>query len=162
MVSGDPDRTAATWLLANGSLAAVYVDGKPVSTPTVADLPTVTFEVRLINVNRNKKINDETLFCIDGLSHLKSAQITNCAATDKSLEYLKKSPQLRSLLLYATHVTDAGLPLLEGLSQLENLSLKQTDVTETGGKKLAAALPKCRIEWNGGVVGPMAETNGAK
>jgi hypothetical protein len=57
-------------------------------------------------------------------------------------------------MLYATGVTDAGLPQLEGLGRLEHLNLKQTAVTAPAVKKLAAALPRCRIEWNGGVIEP--------
>ena len=138
--------------------AGFFVEGKQVSVASVADLPKGPFEIRQINCNRNKRANDETLACLAGLTHLEFVQITNCAATDKTLTYLKNSTRMRSLLLYATGVTDAGLPLLEGLTQLEGLSLKQTAVTEPAVRKLAAALPRCRIEWNGGFIEPTAGT----
>jgi hypothetical protein len=148
------ERAAAEWIIANGSWATIFVDGKPVPVATVADLPKTPFELREINVNRNKKANDQTLACLQGLRNLRVAQITNCKATDKTLGYLKDSRQLRTLLLYATGITDAGLPLLEGFGQLEHLSLKQTAVTEAAVKRLATVLPRCRIEWNQGVIEP--------
>ena len=43
---------------------------------------------------------------------------------------------------------------LAGLAELRRLSLRQTAVSEAGVRKLSAALPKCRIEWDGGVIEP--------
>ncbi|OWK45071.1 hypothetical protein FRUB_01402 [Fimbriiglobus ruber] len=36
----------------------------------------------------------------------------------------------------------------------QSLYLQNTKVTEAGVKKLAAALPECKIEWDSGVIGP--------
>jgi hypothetical protein len=56
--------------------------------------------------------------------------------------------------LAAPGVTDAGLVHLTGLKALQQLDLRGSKVTEAGVKKLAATLPKCRIEWDGGTIGP--------
>ncbi len=149
-----PDRVAAEWIVANGSWVAIFVDDKQVPVNAVAEIPNNPFEVRQINVNRNWRANDKTLMCLQGLRHLETAQITNCPVTDKTLTYLKDAKRLRVLLLYATGVSDAGLPLLEGFGHLEYLNLRQTAVTASAVKKLAVVLPKCKIDWSGGVVDP--------
>jgi hypothetical protein len=56
-------------------------------------------------------------------------------------------------------VTDAGLEQLAGFRKLASLFVKKTNVTKAGVKKLAAALPRCKIEWDGGVIGPKADVS---
>jgi len=51
-------------------------------------------------------------------------------------------------------VSDAGLEPFAGSPKLGFADLKGTKVTEAGVKKLAAALPGCKIEWDGGVIEP--------
>ena len=46
-------------------------------------------------------------------------------------------------------MTDAGLESLTGLANLKRLFLTGTKVTEVGVKKLSAALPGCKIDWDG-------------
>lgn len=151
----DPDRAAVAGVLAIGRAVDVFADGKPLSNlASAADLPPGPIEVRQVNVNRCPEATDENLACLRGCRHLRVVQLTNCPATDKSLAYLSESKGLRTLILYASGVTDAGLPLLEGFKELEYLNVKQLPVTEPALKKLAAALPRCRIEWNQGTFGP--------
>lgn len=45
-----------------------------------------------------------------------------------------------------------GVAQLKEFSELQYVNLNKTSVTEAAVKKLAAALPKCKIEWNGGVI----------
>ena len=152
----DPDRKAAEWAASiHGILCLdVVVDGKEIHVGAVNDLPKTPFELRALNVNRNPRVSDEGLAVLKGLQHLTFLQITNTRASDAVLPYIKDSKKLEKLWLYHTRVTDAGLPHLTGFSQLKDLSLKQTKVTEAAVRKLAAALPKCRIVWDGGVIGP--------
>lgn len=51
-------------------------------------------------------------------------------------------------------VTDAGLANLAGLEMLTQVRLTNTKVTATGVTALANALPKCKIEWDGGTIEP--------
>jgi Leucine-rich repeat (LRR) protein len=53
-------------------------------------------------------------------------------------------------------ITDAGLADLAGLNKLTYLNLADTQVTAKGVAGLAKALPKCKIEWDGGVIEPTA------
>jgi hypothetical protein len=43
---------------------------------------------------------------------------------------------------------------LQHLKQLGAVRVKQTNVTAAGVQKLAASVPACRIEWDGGVIEP--------
>jgi len=53
-------------------------------------------------------------------------------------------------------VTDAGLQRLAGFRNLVSLFVKTTNVTEAGVKQLAAARPRCKMEWDGGIIEPRA------
>ncbi|MBM3982919.1 MAG: hypothetical protein FJ304_22135 [Planctomycetes bacterium] len=74
---------------------------------------------------------------------------------DGGLAHLVGLP-LSYLDLRGTKVSDAGLVHLEKLSKLTDLYLsgKDVSVSETRVKELAAKLPACRIEWNGGTIAP--------
>ncbi|HET6879672.1 MAG TPA: protein kinase, partial [Pirellulales bacterium] len=67
---------------------------------------------------------------------------------------------LRTLSLILLHTTDcagvddAAIEDLAAMSTLKSVVLKRTKVTEAGIEMLAAALPQCRIEWDGGVIEP--------
>ena len=70
------------------------------------------------------------------------------------MAHLKDLKSLGRLELAGTRVTDEALPHLCGLTSLRSLTLQSTRVTTEGVKKLAAALPQCKIEWDGGVIEP--------
>jgi len=150
----DIDRAAAAWLLGNGSFAGIRVNCRDTPVKSAADLPGERFEVVTINVNRNRLADDENLACLNGLRHVQFAQITNCPATDKTLEYIKNCTELRTLILYNSRVTDAGLDTIAGFKNLRQLNLTQLPISETAVKKLAAAIPQCRIAWSGSTIEP--------
>jgi hypothetical protein len=61
--------------------------------------------------------------------------------------------KLTSLVLYGTKgVTDADMDALADMTTLTDLNVEKTQVTEAGVRKLAAALPGCKILWDGGVI----------
>lgn len=77
--------------------------------------------------------------------------------TDEALADVARCPKLQSLMIEFCGVTDAGIEHLKALTTLRNLTLKRSPnfkVTEAGLRKLAAALPKCQINWPGGVIKP--------
>jgi eukaryotic-like serine/threonine-protein kinase len=53
-----------------------------------------------------------------------------------------------------TQVSDAGLAHFEGCKSLTYLGLRKTKVTAAKIEELKKALPKCKIEWDGGVIEP--------
>lgn len=58
------------------------------------------------------------------------------------------------LNLDGTQVTDAGLVHLHGMKELGAVRLQRTKVTRDGARALAAALPRCRVEYSGGFFPP--------
>ncbi len=74
--------------------------------------------------------------------------------SDADMLHLASLQNLTRLHLNQTKVSDEGLGHLNQLKNLERLDLKESQVTATGIKKLHQTLPNCKIEWDGGVVGP--------
>jgi eukaryotic-like serine/threonine-protein kinase len=73
---------------------------------------------------------------------------------DAGLAHLAGCKKLNTVWLDGTQITDAGLVHLAGLDELTNLILVNTKVTAKAIEELAKALPKCKIEWDGGVIEP--------
>ncbi|MBL8868006.1 MAG: hypothetical protein JNK93_20845 [Planctomycetia bacterium] len=80
----------------------------------------------------------------------------NTAVDDDAVAALATCPKLATLHLSSTKVTDKGLTALESCPNLRWLTIGKTAVTDAGVKKLVAALPLCKIEWDGGVIEPRA------
>ena len=154
VVSGDPDRDGLAWALSSGGYArfVALANGKEVSIRSVEELPKTPFILRSMNVNRNPAVTDGTLAVFKGIKSLTALQISNSKATNASLAYFKDCKKLEQLQLHATGIDDAGLAQIEGFPALRLLNLKQTAVSEAAVKALAAKLPYCTIQWNGGVI----------
>ena len=58
--------------------------------------------------------------------------------------------RLKRLALAGSFLTDAGIKHLAGLTNLESLDLRRTKATAAGIAEQQTALPKCKIEWDGG------------
>ena len=80
--------------------------------------------------------------------------IQGTKAEDGALRSIGRLRKLKVLRTDRTRITDAGLKHLENLTQLELLHLQNTQVTEAAVQRLHAAIPQCRIEWDGGVIEP--------
>ena len=96
-----------------------------------------------------------------GLAHLRHCRtltylnLDSTPVTDAGLVHLKECKNLTRLELHNNkRITDAGLLQLKGLDKLTWLNLSNTQVTAKGVEGLAKTLPKCKITWNGGVIGP--------
>ena len=76
--------------------------------------------------------------------------------TYAGVAHLKDLKKLTHLWLGGTTVTDAGLEHLKELKGLKSLYLCKTGVTAKGLEAFAAALPACKVEHDGGVIGPTA------
>lgn len=85
---------------------------------------------------------------------LEEVYLNGSQVTDNGLRQLLNCENLRILAMAGTGVTDEGLAILRQIKTLTTLAVPATKVTEDGVKKFAAALPKCRIEWDGGVIEP--------
>jgi hypothetical protein len=69
--------------------------------------------------------------------------------TDASAERLASLSNLKVLLLMGTNLTDTGLQKLESVKTLTRLEVTKTKVTAAGVARLQAALPDCKIDWDG-------------
>ena len=58
--------------------------------------------------------------------------LTDTMATDASLDFLAKMPELLDLRLDGTNITDAGLERLKGVKRLALLYLARTKITDVG------------------------------
>ena len=85
---------------------------------------------------------------------LRNLVITNCKLTDNGLASLTKLPELNQLALGSMPLSDAGVAQFADCPNLKHLGLTETRVTEAGVKKLSAAFPGCKIEWDGGMIEP--------
>ena len=106
------------------------------------------------------QISDAGLDNLRSCHEIQTIHLNNTNITDHGLRCLKDCNKLQDLYLSDLLVTDAGLSHLENFDSLKTLQLKDTQVTEAGVKQLAVALPKCRIEWDGGVIEPRESSDG--
>jgi hypothetical protein len=132
----DPDRRVAEWVLQVGGSMVLNVDGAGEKWVTAPEpLPAEPFNIVEIYIIRKEDATRDV--------------------DDAALENLRGITRLDALYLNGHPVTDAGLEHLTGHTRLKWLDLKgNTKVTEAGVKKLAVALPGCKIIWDGDVIEP--------
>jgi serine/threonine protein kinase/formylglycine-generating enzyme required for sulfatase activity len=96
-----------------------------------------------------------------GLAYLKDCKnlgvlgLGGTNVSDAGVVHLKRCRNLTELDLTDIKVTDATLERLADFRKLVSLVVKATNVTEKGVKKFAAARPRCKIEWDGGLIAPL-------
>ncbi len=180
--AADPDRAAVEWLFARGaefsySAATGY---RSVAYGKKADLPAGAIALHSFKLSKKEFAADADLERFRGLRTLDTVVLVETGFSDAGCESLSAIPNLRKLYLSdtkitndglrrlgkvpslvvlqlgGTKVTDAGLEHLVGLGALRQVLLYNTGVTDAGVKKLAATLPDCKVEWNGGVIDPFA------
>jgi Leucine-rich repeat (LRR) protein len=112
------------------------------------------WKLHTLNVDGNRALGDAGMAHLSKHADLARLYLSRTQVGDGGLEYLKGLKRLELLYVDGTKVTDGGLELLHDLESLKNLNVVKTKVTDPGIKNLAAALPSCRIEWDGGVIEP--------
>jgi serine/threonine protein kinase/Leucine-rich repeat (LRR) protein len=176
---GTPDQGVAEWVLQVGG--QLHVDEQEVG--SLAALPKTPFKVTSVYLIQNPQATDDAMLRLQSLSALQGVNVSATSIGDRGLGTLAEIKTLRSLSLVSTEITDAGLEPLSKLSRLEALTLNGTNITDEGLKhlahdpqltmvnllktkvtpagvqKLAAALPRCRIEWDGGLIEPKTTSN---
>jgi serine/threonine protein kinase len=145
----------------------------------------LTANTNLVNLNLGQsKVTDAGLDHVARFPKLVSLTLHDLPVSDAGLAKLKALPDLTYLDIRRTPVTDAGLAHLAGMklagvnaeqvpvtdkglehlasaTTLTHLNVAKTRVTGPGVKKLAAALPRCTIFWDGGTIKPR-EVSGGK
>ncbi|MBX3397146.1 MAG: protein kinase [Gemmataceae bacterium] len=112
-------------------------------------------ELQELGLSGSSNIDDEGIRSLRNCSKLRIVHLYRTKITDAALELLSRSNrELEFLQAEGTVVSDAGIKHLQTMPKLKEMNLKSTKVTQAGVDKLKAALPGCRIEWNGGVIEP--------
>jgi eukaryotic-like serine/threonine-protein kinase len=96
------------------------------------------------------KLTDTGLSYFKECQNLTEAYLDGTNVSDLGLAHLKNSKNLATLSLTKTSVSDTGLSRLADHKSLTDLHLKETKTTAAGIDGLKKALPKCKIEWDGG------------
>src|SRR5262249_23658104 len=104
---------------------------------------------------RGTKVTDAGLAHFKGRKHL-SLDLGDTAGTDAGIAHPKDCPAPGNLGLRSTKVTEASFEMLAGFPLLERLDLRAVKVPEASVKKLAAAVPQCRILWGEADIKPTA------
>ena len=95
-----------------------------------------------------------------GLAHFKDCKnlnelhLDNTKITNAGLAHFKDCKNLTILTLTGDQVSNAGLTPFKSCTNLTTLNLRKTNVTAAEIVELRKSLPKCKIEWEGGVVEP--------
>lgn len=93
---------------------------------------------------RGKKVNDNNIHNLEGLTAVVGLDLSETKITDAGLASVKGLTDLEYLQLSRTDITDAGLENLVGLVNLEALDLTGTRVTQAGAKYLER-LPNLKV-----------------
>ncbi len=99
-------------------------------------------------------ISDADLVQFKNMPRLTHLEIYESGMTGRGLASLKTMPILSHLTLHDGYVSDADLDQVIPIKQLTEIDIKNTNITAAGAKKLAVALPKCKITWEGSVIEP--------
>ena len=95
-----------------------------------------------------------------GLAHLRNLpnrgiMLIDCKKVDdEACAVLGSMPRFQWMSLAGTTITDAGVAKLAACKELRLLDVRRCKISEATVKKLAAALPRCQITWDGGVIEP--------
>ena len=152
--------TSAAELPAGSALGKVAFQ-VPAGAPPLGDadadalrnLPVVEGSLRL----EKARITDAPLARALGFAafeKLTALEVVDTPAGDLAAAEAARLPALTRLVLTGTLVTDTGVQSLKVAKKLGALDLRRSKVTEAAVKALAAALPGCRIEWDGGAIEP--------
>ncbi len=111
-------------------------------------------DLQSLNIS-NTTLGDEALAVLKRYPKLTALTFANYSAVSNAgLTGLDGLKDLKFLTLSATQVDDAGVEQLQKLSALTDLRVFGAKLTAAGIADLSAALPSCRIEWDGGVIEP--------
>lgn len=109
----------------------------------------------VVHVGLNStRVTDAGLATLRAFKSLQRVYLDHAKIGDAGLAHLAESANLEFILLDGTQVTDAGLAHLQNCRQLKDIRLKSTRVTAAGIGKLQGWFPKCKVEWDQGVIEP--------
>ena len=147
--------------LPNGPFVVTYIDlgGQLTGKVVDADLARLKGLSGLGVFIAHNELTDEGVAHVSRIPTLGWLTLMNTKVTDAGVAHLRDATNLNTLQLQGTAVGDTGLTALHGLNKLTALELQGTKVTAAGVAKLAKALPKCKIAWDGGIIEPTAKAD---
>jgi tRNA A-37 threonylcarbamoyl transferase component Bud32 len=141
----EPNREAASTVLAVGGKVQVRIEGQAAETTLAAGsaIPEEDFQVVRINFAGVKEALGPALARVVQLNdpafdHLESVDFSGTGLTDADLATLKSLPDLTELLLTGTKVSDADLVTLKELRKLRRLVLDSCPIRGLGLEHLKA------------------------
>jgi hypothetical protein len=102
------------------------------------------------------RLDRETAAAIAAWPELGKLALYTTELDDDSYAELARCPRLHNLMIGTSKIDDKALEHLARIKTLRALQLygAKPTVTDAGIQKFAAALPKCKITWAGGVIEP--------
>ena len=94
---------------------------------------------------RGDRVSDAGLRHVAELTNLEGLHLGGTKVTDRGLKHLGKLGKLEKLWLDDTKISDRAVPHLERLTSLRELHVARTRLSEDAIRRLAAALPACRV-----------------
>jgi len=91
---------------------------------------------------QGKAVTNDSLPCLERLSHLRAILLINTSVTD--LSFLRRLPELEVLEVYRSPVSDDGLRVLPELRSLHLLDLSETHITDEG-LRFVGRLPNLQV-----------------
>ena len=135
-------------------LETIFLEGARLSPECIGRLKRF-HALRDVNLGWDS-ITDQWLQAVSDFPNLRRLHLLgNLGITDAGFAHLRvlKLEKLE-IIGPAPNITDAGLKHLYGQNQLTWLQMQKCSISEDGVKKLAAALPECKITWDGGIIEP--------
>jgi hypothetical protein len=149
--AADPDWRAALWALCTDG-GSVYVGGVGENIKSVDALPKEPF--KLTQIYLVSPVKDADLAVVAGCKNLTHVSLLGTKITNAGLAHFKECKTVTDLALSGTDVDDGSVAVIKGFTRLTDLVVNSTRITEKGAKELAAALPGCRIQYDGGTIEP--------
>jgi eukaryotic-like serine/threonine-protein kinase len=104
----------------------------------------------------SSEVSDAGLSHFQGCTKLNTLRLIGAQVTDAGLSHFQDSVNLKILQAPQTEVSDKSIPLLATMTRLVQLDVRETKLTADGVEALRQALPQCKIQWDGGVIEPVA------
>ncbi|MDB5336523.1 MAG: hypothetical protein JWN70_2142 [Planctomycetaceae bacterium] len=131
VISEDPDRRAARYVLSLGGTIKIKENGQERPIEALRDLPPGAFELTAVDSKLTTQVNDAGLAVFKNCQHITFLNLHSAHLTDAGLANFQNCRGLTELGLGVTPATDAGLALFKNC-KLSVVDLSLTPVSDAG------------------------------
>lgn len=97
-------------------------------------------------------LTDHALYCLRGITELRSLSLSDASCSNEVLEPLKEMPNIKTLNLDTGHLTDGFTRYVKTLNRLQDLDLSaETQLSAKCLKHLPTSLLTLSLKWDSGV-----------